>query len=135
MSEVLLFLAQAYQWGTDDLIVLLQPTSLHPHRAGLIVQALKGSIPAVSVDRYPDRWHPHYAITPGRPFLPPPCRQGLPTRYRPNGLFYLMTGGMVRSSSLWLHKPVYVETPGTINIDEETDWQDAEAVYGNLSNL
>jgi len=135
MSEVLALLAQYYRWSQDDIIVLLQPTSLHPQRASLILTALDGPIPAVSVDRFPDRWHPYYSINPQRPFLPPPCRQGLPVRYRPNGLFYLMTGAMAGGGSLWLHKPVYVETPGTINIDEEADWQEAEAVYGDLSHL
>ena len=132
MNEVLSLLAHTYRWGTDDIIVLLQPTSLHPDRAALILAALFGPIPCVSVDRYPDRWHPYYSINPMRPFLPPPCRQGLPVRYRPNGLFYIMTGGMAKAGSMWLHKPVYVETPDTINIDTEADWQEAEAVYGNL---
>jgi CMP-N-acetylneuraminic acid synthetase len=132
MWDVLNHLAVTFMWADKDVVVLLQPTSLHKHRAHLILAALGSPLPAVSTDHFPDRWHPAYAISHITGYHPPICRQRLPIKRRPNGLFYLMTGKTARDRTFWAERPKLIDTPGTINIDTEADWQLAEAEYGNL---
>ena len=133
MWAVLSDLYTTQHWRDDDIIVLLQPTSLHKDRAGIAKMMLKeGHLPSCTVDRYPDRWHPWYAQVPNYPHPSPKCRQDLPPRFRPNGLVYLMSGATARKESFWYDKPKFYELdPGSvINVDTEADWQEAERVYG-----
>jgi CMP-N,N'-diacetyllegionaminic acid synthase len=133
MSDVIIHWASARPLTHDDDVLLLQPTSLHPNRMGLIRDALAvSSRPVISVDRYPPRWHPAYALIPqcGVVHPMPTTRQSLSVRYRANGLFYLMDGRRAKEGCLWKPLPTYIETPGVINIDTEADWLEAERQYG-----
>lgn len=133
MSEVIVEWAQKVGVKPTDTVLLLQPTTLHPKRGELIAGALRrGRVPSMAVDRYPDRWHPWYAIDPqgsSQPHLPI-RRQALPLRLRPNGLWYLLTGAMALKGVLVSVGMTYVETPGALNIDTPEDWADAERLYG-----
>lgn len=131
MGAVLQDVASWLSVPDDDLVVLVQPTSLHENRAALIAEALVTKrLPCVSADRVPDKWHPYYCMDPDYPHAPPLVRQKLPLRYRPNGLFYILNGKMARAQSMWRMAPAFVETPGTLNIDTEDDWMEAERLYG-----
>jgi len=135
MSLVLSHLFHALGWAHDDLIVLLQPTSLHPRRGGVVREMMRTcTLPVCTVDRYPDRWHPWYAQDAQQPHQPPACRQGLPPRFRPNGLVYLLSGATARRGSFWADHPTFYEmAPGAVlNIDTPDDWAEAERQYGHV---
>jgi len=59
--------SQCHDLADDDAVALIQPTSLHPDRATLIRHAQHLLPPVISVDVYPDRWHPAYALVPLAP--------------------------------------------------------------------
>ena len=126
------FCVCAFKIADSSVVVLLQPTSLHPERALLIRSELADcTLPTISVDRYPDRWHPYYTIDPRYVrHAQPTYRQSLPVMYRANGLFYLISGRSARLGTWWDDNPRFVETPGVINIDTPEDWAEAERVYG-----
>ena len=132
---VLSHLYAELHWHDNDMIVLLQPTSLHPTRAEVVRAMLNsGAVPSCTVDRYPDRWHPWYAQDAQQPHQPPACRQGLPPRFRPNGLVYLLSGATARRESFWADHPTFYEmAPGAVlNIDTPDDWAEAERQYGHV---
>ena len=132
MSDVVIHWTSSHRLADDDTVVLLQPTSLHPDRAVLIRHAQPLLPPVISVDVYPDRWHPFYALVPLAPVTHtlPACRQDLPLRFRANGLYYLLSGVEAKRGRIWSPPPTYVVTPGSvINIDTPEDWAEAERVW------
>ena len=131
MWDVLTDLGHKLQWTKEDTVVLLQPTSLHQDRAGIVKTILHDAIrPAVTVERFPDKWHPWYALCPECPNHPPPSRHGLPARFRPNGLAYIMSGCTAKKGTFWQDTPKFYEVEGVTNIDTPADWAEAERIYG-----
>jgi CMP-N-acetylneuraminic acid synthetase len=131
MWDVLADIGKTLHWSRSDLIVLLQPTSLHEDRAGIVKLMLRENlVPSCTVERYPDRWHPWYACAPGCHNYPPRLRQGLPPRFRPNGLAYVMTGDVALTGAFWEACPKLYEVPGVTNIDTPEDWAEAVRLYG-----
>lgn len=132
MWDVLSDLGHKLRWKCQDTIVLLQPTSLHEDRAGVIKTILKDHHrPCVTVDRYPDKWHPWYALSQsGERCAMPTNRHKLPPRFRPNGLAYIMSGCTARRGEFWQSAPRIYEVPGVLNIDSLSDWQEAVRLYG-----
>lgn len=106
-----------------DTILLMQPNCYHPERVKLARRVLRERAAGTSV-RYPDFWHPAYAIG-GKM---PKTRQSLEPAYRPDGLLY-----RVRVGSLLLIHPfegTYVPVEGTVNVDTEQDWFRLQGRYG-----
>lgn len=133
MWEVLMDLGQTLHWERDDLIVLLQPTSLHRDRARIVATIMRdGAVPSVTVERFPERWHPWYALTPKGPHNVPTSRHDLPERFRPNGLAYLMSGELARRGTFWAAHPTFYEVPDVTNVDTPEDWKEAVQRYGHL---
>ena len=131
MWDVLADLGQKLGWKRQDTVVLLQPTSLHPDRPGIVRTILKEHHrPAVTVERFPERWHPWYAISPDCYNHPPKTRQGLPVRFRANGLAYVMSGCTARRGSFWQDCPKFYEVSDVINVDTLADWCQAVSIYG-----
>lgn len=128
MLSVLAHLADHCAWDELDTIILLQPSSFHPHRAFFVREELDRKS-VVSAWRVPDKWHPFYAQDPANPHANPKCRQSLPPRYRPNGLFYMMDGFTAKTERLW-HGPVRFVECDCINIDTLDDLLEAQRVYG-----
>jgi len=121
MSLVLKHVAQPMH--AQDVILLMQPNCYHPERVRLAKRVLSERVAGTSV-RYPDFWHPAYAIG-GRM---PKTRQGLEPAYRPDGLLY-----RVPVSHLILLDPFmgdYIPVVGTVNVDTEADWKDLMSRYG-----
>jgi CMP-N-acetylneuraminic acid synthetase len=134
MLDVLCDLGEKCGWTERDQIVLLQPTSLaipHTTRDEVILVGpwLSSLKTVISAHRVPSYWHPFYCQDSEHPHLPPACRQTLPERYRPNGLFYIMNGRTARMRSLW-SAPVVFAVCDCYNIDTPKDWADAERSYG-----
>jgi hypothetical protein len=98
-----------------DTILLMQPNCYHPHRVALATRVLKERAAGTSV-RYPDFWHPAYAI--GGKL--PKTRQSLEPAYRPDGLLYRLQVG----SLLLVHpfQGTFIPVEGTVNVDTEQDW-------------
>jgi CMP-N-acetylneuraminic acid synthetase len=133
MWAVLSHLSREYRWRDEDIIVLLQPSSLHPDRATIARKMFaEGVLPACTVVRYPDKWHPWYAQCPQNPHSAPACRQGLPSRFRPDGLVYILSGATARRESFWNDHPKFYEVEGTLTIDTPEDWAEAERQYGTV---
>lgn len=131
MWDVVADVARTLHWGKSDTIVLLQPTSLHHDRSGVVRAMLEEDrLPIVSVDRFPDKWHPWYALAPGCHNYPPTSRHGLPARYRSNGLAYIMSGDTARRGNFWQDCPKLHEVEGVLNIDSQTEWAEAVRLYG-----
>ena len=131
MWDVLADLAHKLRWDKDDLIVLLQPTSLHEDRYGVVRTILRdGFLPTVTVEKFPDKWHPWYALAPDCHNHPPTSRHALPERFRPNGLAYAMSGCTARRGSFWQDCPRLYEVHNVVNIDTMDDWHDAVELYG-----
>lgn len=106
-----------------DTILLMQPNCYHPERVKLAKRVLAERAAGTSV-RYPDFWHPAYAI--GGKL--PKTRQSLEPAYRPDGLLY-----RILVSHLLLAHPFqgsYIPTEGTINVDTECDWLRLTERYG-----
>lgn len=106
-----------------DTILLMQPNCYHPERLKLMKRVLLERAAGTSV-RYPDFWHPAYAIG-GKM---PKTRQALEPAYRPDGLLY-----RIAVSHLMLAHPFqgsYVPVEGTINVDTECDWIRLTERYG-----
>lgn len=106
-----------------DTILLMQPNCYHPERVRLAHRVLKERAAGTSV-RYPDFWHPAYAI--GGKL--PKSRQELAPAYRPDGLLYRLP-----VSHLLLITPftgTYIPVSGTINVDSEYDWTELNERYG-----
>ena len=121
MSLVLKHLAQ--DMYPMDTMLLMQPNCYHPERVRLAKRVLNERAAGTSV-RYPDFWHPQYAIG-GKM---PKHRQGLEPAYRPDGLLY-----RIPVSHLMLLNPYagsYIPTCGTVNIDTEADWTALNERYG-----
>lgn len=132
MWDVLADVGHTLRWKHQDTIILLQPTSLHEDRVGVIQTILKEHHrPSVTVDRYPERWHPWYALTPDVPNYVPTSRHGLPVRYRANGLAYIMSGCTARKGTFWEDHPKLYEVQGVTNIDTQADWAEAVRLYGS----
>lgn len=132
--DMLVRVGNQCEWDEMDDIILLQPTSLSKppeSRVALIKSWMDASFSVVSAWKVPERWHPDYAQNPDEPHQPPRCRQGLPPRYRPNGLFYIMGGRTARDNGLWQSQPTFVECD-CFNIDTQADWDEAEQAYGHL---
>lgn len=108
----------------SDTILLIQPNCYHSDRVRLAKRVLAEKAAGTSV-RYPDFWHPAYAIGHKRM---PPTRQGLEPVYRPDGLLYRM-----KVASLMLIDPFkgpYIPVEGTANVDTESDWTALNERYG-----
>jgi hypothetical protein len=109
-----------------DTILLMQPNCYHPDRVRLAQRVLKEKRAGTSV-RYPDFWHPSYAIG-GKM---PKNRQGLDPVYRPDGLLY-----RIPVSHLLMVHPftgTYIEVEGTSNVDTEQDWIQLRQRYDDES--
>jgi hypothetical protein len=107
-----------------DTILLMQPNVFHPERVKLAKRVLAERAAGTSV-RYPDFWHPQYAI--GGKL--PRSRQELQPAYRPDGLLY-----RIPVSHLMLVDPYrgsYIPVEGTENVDSEQDWLHLQARYGS----
>lgn len=129
--DVLADLANKLRWSKDDVIVLLQPTALHEDRLGIVRTLLRDHIiPAVTVEKFPERWHPWYALAHDCHNHPPPSRHGLPERFRPNGLVYVLSGCTARRGSFWQDCPKLYEVQNVTNIDTMDDWHEAVELYG-----
>jgi hypothetical protein len=105
-----------------DTILLMQPNCYHPDRIRLSLRVLKENRAGTSV-RYPDFWHPAYAIG-GKM---PKNRQGLDPAYRPDGLIY-----RIPVAHLLMVHPftgTYIPTEGTANVDTECDWTNLRQRY------
>ena len=123
MSLVLKHVAQSMR--TTDMILLMQPNCYHPDRLRLARRVLNERVAGTSV-RYPDFWHPAYAI--GSRSRRPKTRQSLEPAYRPDGLLY-----RVPVAHLLLLDPFdgdYVPVHGTVNVDTEADWEELNERYG-----
>ena len=108
-----------------DTILLMQPNCYHPDRLRLARRVLNERVAGTSV-RYPDFWHPAYAI--GSRSRRPKTRQSLEPAYRPDGLLY-----RVPVAHLLLLDPFdgdYVPVHGTVNVDTEADWEELNERYG-----
>jgi len=98
-----------------DALLLMQPNCYHPERVRLATRVLAERAAGTSV-RYPDFWHPAYAIG-GKM---PKSRQGLEPAYRPDGLLYRIPVAHL----LMVHpfQGPYIPVEGTSNVDDERDW-------------
>jgi CMP-N-acetylneuraminic acid synthetase len=105
-----------------DTLLLMQPNCYHPERVRLATRVLAERAAGTSV-RYPDFWHPAYAIG-GKM---PKSRQGLEPAYRPDGLLY-----RVPVAHLLMVHPFagnYIPVAGTANVDTEEDWFELREAY------
>ena len=133
MWDVLADIGHRFKWKDRDVVVLLQPTSLHPDRANIIKTILKdGRRHALTADRFPDKWHPWYAMARASMNYIPSSRQNLPPRFRPNGLAYVMSGCTARHGAFWESMPEIYEVDGVTNVDTPEDWAEAERLYGQV---
>jgi hypothetical protein len=106
-----------------DTLLLMQPNCYHPERVRLAARVLAERAAGTSV-RYPDFWHPAYAIGGKRP----KTRQGLEPAYRPDGLLY-----RIPVAHLLMVDPfqgTFVPVEGTANVDSESDWTALNERYG-----
>jgi N-acylneuraminate cytidylyltransferase len=137
MLLVMRHLAQTCAWSFTDRIVLLQPSSLplpgHTRLEAVTPADLASSLTLVSTWPVPDRWHPAYCLDPEAPVAPPPCRQGLPRRVRPNGLFYILNGVTAATAALW-QNPTFLDAP-CFTIDTPDDWEEADRAYRHHDHL
>lgn len=107
-----------------DTILLLQPNCYHPERVRLAKRVLSERSAGTSV-RYPDFWHPAYAI--GGKL--PKNRQGLEPAYRPDGLVYRVP--VAHMMMIHPFSGSYIPTEGTVNVDTEQDWLRLCEQYGD----
>jgi CMP-N-acetylneuraminic acid synthetase len=120
MSLVLKYVARAMH--PSDILLLMQPNCFHPERVRLAQRVIKERAAGTSV-KYPDFWHPAYALG-GKT---PKFRQGLEPAYRPDGLIYRLP-----VSHLMMVNPFsgsYVPVAGTANVDTESDWKALRVRY------
>ena len=116
------------EFSSIDTLLLLQPNCYHIDRVRLALRVLKERAAGTSV-RYPDFWHPAYAIggkMPGN-------RQGLKPAFRPDGLVYRMPVAHL----LMIHpfQGTYIQVEGTVNVDTEQDWLHLQERYAHPSRL
>ena len=126
MADVLRWASMRKLMPPTDHVILLQPSSWHPDRAA-IARLVVEQDAALTGARYPDRWHPYYAIevTHGLPH----ARQGLPEVHRPDGLVYYVRVDMLDEVEPFIGPVVPVE--GTHVIDTEDDWRELVRAYGH----
>jgi CMP-N-acetylneuraminic acid synthetase len=137
-------LATLAEQGDDyDAVCLLQPTSPF-RREGLVdecVERLEGSgaDAVVTVAPVPDEYNPHWVFeTDDSGHLrlatgdiePIPRRQDLPPTVHRDGSVYVTRTETVRSGSLYGPRlvGVRVDPTTTVNLDDEADWERAEAL-------
>jgi CMP-N-acetylneuraminic acid synthetase len=131
-----------------DAVCLLQPTS--PFRRPSDIDACVDLLASgdadcvVSVRPVPERYNPHWVYFRGadgslRAALgdtePITRRQALPPAFHRDGSIYVSRVDAIRRGSLYGRKVIPYETsiPGTVNLDVEADWQEAERLLAIAS--
>lgn len=125
-----------------EIVVLLQPTSPFRERVHITsaVSLLSNNLDQydslISAERVPEKWHPNQVIvsTPlghrmanGVPISQRKTRrQNFEEAWVPTGSIYAFKVSNLKKGSLYGEKTLILETEGTININDQSDWLAAE---------